>query len=173
MPRELFVLRTNFFSDYCEELLKKLSEAGKEVVVCADESKGEIDTKSFPKIRMGLKSIDRLGIYRHKKSAWLCGDYFLYHVYDKRPDYDYYWLIEPDVYFDYADLSSFFDPLQACSHDYLVMHFGLRKANWAWYDTVKNYYGKVYGGPYPLVRVSNVALQYMLMKRREIPSLPA
>ncbi|WP_162302616.1 hypothetical protein [Salinicola lusitanus] len=170
MPRDLFVLRTNFFSSYCGELLAQISHAGKDVVVCADESKGVVDTADFAKVRMGLKSIDRLGLYRHEKSAWLCGDYFLYHVLSSVPDYDYYWLVEPDVYFDFDDISEFLRPLDEVAKDYVVMHYGERRSNWAWYDTVSPYFETVYGGPYPLVRLSKAALHFMLAQRQKLSS---
>jgi hypothetical protein len=31
--------------------------------------------------------------------GWRCGDYFMYALRQARPDYDHYWLVEPDVFF--------------------------------------------------------------------------
>lgn len=58
----------------------------------------------------GLRHLDDWG--------WRCGDYFYYALRQARPAYDYYWLIEPDVYFG-GPAKGFFRPFEAVTVDAL------------------------------------------------------
>lgn len=58
--------------------------------------------------RNGLRYLDDYG--------WRCGDYFLYALRLARPDADFYWLIEPDVYFT-GDAADFFARANASDAD--------------------------------------------------------
>jgi hypothetical protein len=48
--------------------------------------------------------------------GWRCGDYFLYAVRQARPDAEFYWLVEPDVYFA-GDPTEFFARLASEKFD--------------------------------------------------------
>lgn len=50
--------------------------------------------------------------------GWRCGDYFLYALRAARPDFDFAWLIEPDVWFA-GDPAGFFAGTAALDHDLL------------------------------------------------------
>lgn len=166
---ELIILRTSFFNSSCSELLDNFSGLpGKDIVVCADESKGFVDTGTYPKVRMGLKSIDRLGLYRHPKSSVYCGDYFYYHVLQKYPDYDYYWMLEPDVYFDFHSVNDFFSSFINNEYDYLAMHFGKRDEKWPQYKKISAYFPRAYGGAFFLTRISRKALNFIFLARKNI-----
>jgi hypothetical protein len=47
------------------------------------------------------------GLRALRDYGWRCGDYFLYALRQARPDYDQYWLVEPDVFFA-GDAGGFF-----------------------------------------------------------------
>ena len=63
----------------------------------------------------GLREVDDWG--------WRCGDYAYYALRQARPDYDVYWLIEPDVVFT-GDANGFFGPFRGVSADALGYRAG-------------------------------------------------
>lgn len=50
--------------------------------------------------------------------GWQCGDYFYYRLREARPGYNFYWLIEPDVFFS-SDPSDFFKAFDGVTDDVL------------------------------------------------------
>lgn len=64
--------------------------------------------------------VESQGLRAIKDWGWRCGDYFYYALRQAVPDADFYWLIEPDVFFT-SDPHSFFDRCAADPSDALAL----------------------------------------------------
>jgi hypothetical protein len=68
------------------------------------------------------------GLRALRDYGWRCGDYFLYALRQARPDYDHYWLIEPDVFFA-GDAAGFFSRAGAIEADLAGVRLELLPSN--------------------------------------------
>lgn len=99
--------------------------------------------------------------------GWLCGDYFYYFL-KEAVEADYYWLIEPDVRFTFNHLDDLFIPFEKVTEDLIMPYFGERKNGWFWYTNGKILADKVFGGAFPITRMSSSLIQDLLFKRQEL-----
>jgi hypothetical protein len=60
--------------------------------------------------------------------GWRCGDYFYYRLREAFPEYDHYWMIEPDVFFT-STPHGFFDAFSGVGDDVLGIRPEKRKAD--------------------------------------------
>ncbi len=173
--RQLIIIRTHRFDDRVRALLARYREVrGADVVIGMDERVGPVETGDAPKVGIDDATLDRLGLYRHPKSGWQCGDYVHYAVRAAMPDYDFYWLLEPDLEICARDLNSFFDHFAAVPDDLLAANFGPRSrtagkpgaaegAGWA--TLMAGQYDTVYGCLFPITRLSARAVDHLARKR--------
>jgi hypothetical protein len=66
------------------------------------------------------------GLRGVKDWGWRCGDFFLYRARQAFPDYDRYWMVEPDVLFT-GDAAAFFAAAAALPQDVLAVNLSLVK----------------------------------------------
>lgn len=172
MSSQAIVLRTHYYDESCKSLLRFLEKSlGFDIIIAADETKFNVDVDKWPKVSLTYDSLSSLGLYLPEETPWLCGDYFLYLVRQQFPQYDYYWMLEPDVYFNMPSPEGFFRKVSSCSFDYFVMHFSKKDESWPFYKRVKPFCSEVYGGPFPIVRLSARAIDYLLQERKEMSKL--
>ncbi len=99
------------------------------------------------------------------KVGWRCGDYFYYYFKEKVLA-EYYWLIEPDVYFMFDEINLFFNKFEQYTDDLIMPNFSKSSRNWRWYEPGYLVDETVYQGRYPITRVSDKLIDKMLIKRK-------
>lgn len=98
--------------------------------------------------------ITRWGLLCPADWGWRCGDYFLYAMQDFCFA-DFYWLIEPDVYFGVPEKFNIFKETDLYRSDFISVFHGSRGPDWAWYKTISPFFPNVGGCTFPLSRSSH------------------
>ncbi|MGL5010113.1 MAG: component of SufBCD complex, partial [Paracoccaceae bacterium] len=97
--KSLAVIRTHRWDEDAARLCAQLQPVfGDDLAVAFHNRPADVT----PPIRVADIDDDWLlthGLRPVRDWGWRCGDYFHYRARSAFPDYDYYWLIEPDVYF--------------------------------------------------------------------------
>jgi hypothetical protein len=146
---------------------------GVEVTLCCDERGGVVDPGPRAKVFYNLDTLADMGLYAHANCGWRCGDYAYYVARAARPDYDFYWLIEPDVVIHTADLNATFQALNAGTADLLAARLSIRTPGppaWYWYQTMSHLYPVVGGCIFPITRLSGRAIDHLYRARRAAPA---
>ncbi|MDS9468584.1 hypothetical protein RGQ15_13525 [Paracoccus sp. MBLB3053] len=116
----------------------------------------------------GGKFLAKCGLTYFPKVGWQCGDFAYYAARSALPNYDYYWMIEPDVRITYNDDGGFFRLFEATTADYLGSNFGRRPPSWGWHKSVaRSVNGNVYGATFPISRSSARLLDFLTLRRAE------
>jgi len=168
----IVAFRTHFWDETTELLAKKLCgmSAGYDFVVICDETNNEIDCSPFEKISH-TQSSDKLALPHWPKNynnLHYNGDYVLYHLYEEKPNYDYYVLSENDtlVNFDLEKIMSnlfeneidlFARVDEINSQDHAPFHANSRK----WYTD----FGRAF---FPFMAVSNELLNDLYNARKNL-----
>jgi len=76
--------------------------------------------------------------------------------------------VEPDVLVNVTDLGGFFTQFLADTADYLCGRFGPRQAHWEWFAEIQPDFPQVYGGIFPLTRLSGRAIDYLARERARL-----
>lgn len=97
--------------------------------------------------------------------GWRCGDYFQIAVARACPDFDHYWMVEPDVWFNFPDPARFFDHCAASDADFLAADLGRRGEVWVHHRAASAVFDEVWGCLYPLTRLSRRAIEAVLADR--------
>ena len=120
-------------------------------------------------IALDINFLDSMNLYHgFGRVGWRCGDYF-YYLALKEFSFDYLWLIESDVFFDYDDLGQFFTPFDAVEADFISHRVRRREPEWYWHRSMAELgYSEVYGSLFPLTRISRPALTHLLTHRQRI-----
>lgn len=166
--KSLFVLRCHQFKNPERYLLNFVEPyfGQDNILVVADERNYQVNTGKWKKAALNQQRIKELGILNHQNCGWLCGDYFLYIAQQACPDYDFYWLCEPDVYFSFKTAHDFFKEFEnKQAADLFAPFFGKRLEHWLWSKMVEVISKDVYGCLFPIVRVSRKAVCHLLAER--------
>lgn len=106
---------------------------------------------------------------------WHNGDYRFYYVRKFFPDYDYYWLIEYDVFCNAPTYEGFLKKFAENRADLMVTGFRAEKKNgdWYWTQGVNWIYSdcEIYGSLFPVVRLSARAVDFLYQRRLEHVSI--
>ncbi len=137
-----------------------------DLVICCDERNGAVDMGGRAQLSWDRDRLAALGLFAHPRCGWRCGDYAYYVTRAARPDYDLYWLVEPDVVINVDDLDAAFDRLNSAEADFLAPRFALRDDRWEWARTMRYRYERVYGCIFPLTRLSARAIDHLHAARR-------
>ncbi|MBY5923344.1 hypothetical protein [Ferrimonas balearica] len=162
---ECVILRCAQFGQQERALFSLLQSAFGEgaafIAVDSTEIEGEANICCLPdyvKTHRLDVGINRLG--------WRCGDHCFYGVYERRSDFDYYWLIESDVYADSEALKKLTAESRSRTEDLLIHRFRELEPSATWARHYHRYYDETsYGGFFPLVRLSNRAVAYLQSER--------
>ena len=121
-----FLLRTNNFGIPVRALARRLStflEAP--ITVVCDESGGPIEVNDFGKISLTPESLQKLGIGKLPNNwGWFCGDFCYYAAKQEMPGFEYYCLIESDVFFSDSAVKAFKSILDNSNAEVLVAQLG-------------------------------------------------
>lgn len=104
-------------------------------------------------------------------NMWHNSDYRFYYVRKFFPDYDYYWLIEYDVFCNAPTYKDFLSKFSDNRADLIVYSFRAEKkqGEWCWtYGLDWVYDGwEIYGSFFPVVRLSARAVDFLYQRRLE------
>lgn len=121
--RSLIAIRTHRWAEDEECLLSRLRQVAGHDLAVVFHNRPEhlalpIDTID---IRDGWLAQNGFRVLRDW--GWRCGDYFYYRLREARPGYDFYWLIEPDVFFT-SDPGDFFAAFADATADAMGFRLG-------------------------------------------------
>jgi len=105
--RTIAAIRTNKWTAEEERMLSRLRQAfGDDVAVVFHKRPADV-TPPVDVVDLTGDWAEGKGLRLTRDWGWRCGDYFYYALREAKPDYDFYWLVEPDLLFT-GDPSSFF-----------------------------------------------------------------
>jgi hypothetical protein len=169
MGRLALLIRTHYADDEVKAFIETLREPDAyDLYVLADEARGALDFGDVPKIALGPGIAAELGLYAQTPNLmWRCGDYGLYAARRALPEYDGFWLIEPDVRICSAApgklLARFPAPSEA---DFLAARLAPADKDWNWARTMDAAEGPIWRCLYSLVRLSARAVDVLFEARR-------
>jgi hypothetical protein len=143
------------------------------VLIVCDERRGPVDMGGRHKIGYDVPKLRDLGLLPHPKCGWRCGDYAYYVARQAFPGYDFYWLTEPDVWVNTAELADVMAEFSASTADFLAARLRPAHAGWDWHRTMANRYAQVYGCIFPITRLSARAIDHAHAARRAARQLPS
>jgi len=171
MSRTALLIRTHFVDERLMAFADRLAAGGVfDVYALADETRGVLDFGRLPKVSLTAETIGDLGLYAEAPNLlWRCGDYGLYAARKALPQYDAFWMIEPDVRLK-ADrpcdiLARFPGPDSA---DFLAGRLRPADSDWDWDATMSAEDGPVWRCLFALVRVSARAIDLLYDARRRL-----
>ena len=116
--RKIAAIRTNRWTDEEERMLACLGQVrGLEVTVVFHNRPDGV-VPPVPVVDVDDAVMQGMGLATPSDWGWRCGDYFYYALRAARPEFDFYWLVEPDVLFT-GDPSPFFAAFDGDSSDLL------------------------------------------------------
>ncbi len=143
------------------------------VLIVCDERRGVVDMGGRHKIGYDVPRLRELGLLPHPKCGWRCGDYAYYVARQAVPDYDFYWLTEPDVWVNTGDLAGFMAGFGASGADFLASRLRPANAGWDWHRTMADRYERVFGCIFPITRLSGRAIDHLHAARRAARQRPS
>ena len=166
------LIRTHFYNEALRNLALRITqEAEVEVLFAVDERSQEVSLPDgFKKISLNNRIIEEMAILNVPDSGWRCGDYFLYAARRLHPEYDFFWMIEPDVYLNFQNLSEFFGLFELESIvDIIAAEISVPEENWFWRFGMNQLgYTDVMRCFYPLIRISSRAIDYLYECRKSM-----
>jgi hypothetical protein len=174
MTRTLLVLRahradTQTFAAYD----RYAAVPGLEVLIACDERRGAVDMQARRKAGYSLQTLRDMGLLPHPKCGWRCGDYAYYLARQTLPDFDFYWLTEPDVWVNAADLHAFMASFAASDADFLASRLAPAHSGWLWHGTMADRYSDVFACIFPITRLSGRAIDHLHAARRAARRAPS
>lgn len=163
-------IRTNRWTSEEERLVANLQQAKGEDVVVVFHNRPEGVVPPVPVIDLNDQVCEAMGLGLPHDWGWRCGDYFYYALRAARPEYEFYWLVEPDVMFT-GDPSSFFAAFEGDDRDLLGVSPGPfeNKAH-PFLSTLQHL--EPYRAIFALTRFSGRALDRLLPQRQASAKVP-
>lgn len=170
--RTAILFRTHQFDATIAAYLERLTkETNLPVFVVIDNSKSEIQiSDSFQKIMISSDELKSLNILHLDGWGWRCGDYFLIMARSVLRDYDYFWMIEPDLHVDFENLGDFFNLFPSSDGvDLWAAELRTDDPSWYWHRSMEKYYdGKTARCFFPILRISARLIDEIATFRRDI-----
>jgi hypothetical protein len=166
----IVAFRTHYWNDTVAMLARRVRGAigNTLMVVLADESSNVIEIPNFNKLSHTSDFSEfRLPEIPLGKSLWFNGDYPLYLLRKRYPNYRYYVMIENDVAVN-SDLVPFFNKIQRDDIKFVASDFSRRSHNWDFFESAGHHFDKIYGCLMPFVVVSADLIDGLYNKRLEI-----
>ncbi len=116
--KSMIAIRTNGWGPDEERLAAQLKQCDGMDVVVVFHNRGEAIVPDLPVADIDNDWVANAGLVDNPDWGWRCGDYFYYRLREVFPDYDYYWLIEPDVAIT-GDAELFFKSFDTADADLL------------------------------------------------------
>lgn len=159
----LAVIRTHVWDEACNRLYKRLRFALKRSVVVVFHNRPEGIVPPVPFMDMRDDWPQSQGIFAPADWGWRCGDYSLYAARQTWPDYDHYWLIEPDVHFT-SYPGDFFEAFNNAHEDLLGYEAEVYTDNMRFIKHLPE--GDVMRSTFALTRMSGRAIDYLFGLRQ-------
>ena len=170
MKKNIILIRTTKNSDRLDIIINNFNKYSIFDYCIIEERYVEEDSKTeLIKSNHLIVSEDYLkknNLEKINKTGWQCGDYILYAGNDYFPNYDYYWIIDDDLYLN-LDMNQFISKANSLNYDCLGTDFRLATPNWYWHKTLSDKFEKVYGMLFGLVRFSKKSALFLKQKRSE------
>jgi len=116
--RSIAAIRTNKWTGEEERMLARLRQAfGDDVAVGFHKRPADV-TPPVDVVDLTADWAKAHDLRMTRDWGWRCGDYFYYALREAKPDYDFYWLVEPDLLFT-GDPSGFFGAFDGDETDLL------------------------------------------------------
>jgi len=170
----LFIFRgATVTPQFVDLIMRFKTETSFDLVFIADERNYKID--SFDLIdKYGIDDewVRSNGLYCASDWGWKCGDYFYYRAQQQFPQYDFYWMIEPDVLINFDNLNDFFSLIPPNNDvDFIATDIAPSDGTWYWAPKMSAWTrNQIYKTFYPLTRLSTDAIDYLLSARRALSS---
>ena len=189
--KTLLVLGTHFIDEnIISEFRKMKSTPNADAILAINNTECKIEFKSRVENRiffdtsvkcfffdsslndeLQLPHFNFFGAKKFEKVMYANGDYRFYYIRKFFPDYDYYWLIEYDVFCNAENYEGFLDKFADNPADLLIQSFGKGNKRSADYfqgmDWIYNDMEKVYAGLFSVVRLSARAVNFLYKRRLE------
>ena len=169
MGRTAVLIRTHFVDDALLAFAGRLAAEGVfEVYVVADETRGALDFGAIPTLSLTPEVIADLGLYAGAPNLlWRCGDYGFYAARRALPQYDGFWMIEPDVRLMDDRPSDILDRFPGPEEiDFLAGRLRLAEGDWDWDVTMDAAEGPVWRCLFAVTRLSARAIDHLHEQRR-------
>ena len=169
MSRTALLIRTHFVDEPLLAFADGLRAEGVfDVFILADETRETLDFGGLPKVSLRADTAAALDVHDLPTNLyWRCGDYGLYAARQLLPDYDGFWMIEPDARLKSARPSDILSRFPACSEvDFLAGRLRPAEADWDWARTIQPEDGPVWRCLFAVVRVSAAAIDALYAERR-------
>jgi hypothetical protein len=169
MSRTALLIRTHVDSEHLRSFAEGVRAEGVfDVYILADESRETLDFGDLPKLSLTGDALSSLGLYDGMQNVfWRCGDYGLYAARKAFPDYDGFWLIEPDVRLKSDRPSELLARFPSCAEiDFLAGRLKPADGDWDWAQTMDPADGPVWRCLFSLVRLSAQAIDALYAARR-------
>ncbi|MFV5404549.1 MULTISPECIES: hypothetical protein [unclassified Acinetobacter] len=141
MRKFLIGLRTTKFDIQTLSLFLYYKNANIDVVLVVDELKKDVDCGIFPKVSINKSTLTEVGLYVElEKLGWLCGDFGLYLMSIKYPNYDGYWLIEDDALAASESLTTYLGLPLSKNLDLCAKSFWNAHSGWVWKESAEAYF---------------------------------
>ena len=188
MVKTLVFMKTHMITPAVIEEYKKLLQSGKDCFLFVDNTKGLIEDRkempfqeeSFGEIKIKcvlyneekLKALNLPLYFSEGSVMWYNCDYPLYMMRHYFPDFDYYWQIEFDCFFNGKTYQPFFEKYENNTSDLLISAFRHipKGSPWPWIKKIDWVYkedAEKWGAFFPVERVSGKALDVLYKKRLE------
>ncbi|WGI22962.1 hypothetical protein [Amylibacter sp. IMCC11727] len=176
MTKTLFLIRALRFDPVAAQLADTLTKAtGQKVVFVCDESRGSTDTAGYDKIALTPGRLKTLGLAKAPDDwGWFWGDVCYYAALARYAEYDYYCLIESDVFLSKDAAAQFVDRLSRQHEDALAVRLGPMDAPQK-YSRPLEFLGldPKWGCIFPVSRVHRSVIRSMLkLRKRSIEQTP-
>lgn len=176
IDRTAFLIRTHENNPHVQQLVCDLKEhVSSNVYLVCDESSGPIEFGITPKFSLSPEVISKWGFSRHPDDwGWFCGDYCYYVAAEKIEDFDYFCLIEADVYLGKSCLTAIKALLEGCESHALAA--GLRQFGSP--PRFSKHLALIgedpsFGCIFPFTRVSRYMIAEMFDLRKRVQNHPA
>ena len=163
------LIRTHYVDDQLLAFAGRLAGDGVfDVYAVADETRGALDFGVIPKLSLTPERAAGLGLYTEAPNLfWRCGDYGFYAARQALPQYDGFWMLEPDVRLKAGRpsdiLARFPGPDQV---DLLAGRLRPAGEDWDWGATMDPAAGPVWRCLFAVTRLSTRAIDLLYDARR-------
>lgn len=167
MARQVALLRTHQFGTAERRLIATLRDGfGDDIVLCFDTQNGPPPADFAKTVALTPDLLADLDLVFPPDWAWRCGDFCHYAAARAFPDYDHYWLFEPDVAFNKMTVGDFLARTDASDADFLASASGPANTAWPHAQTVPGVFKATHQCFFPITRLSARAIAQLLLQRR-------
>lgn len=174
--KNCIILRTNHIDECIENKAIHLEKiTGYDVIICIDCIFSDIQYNLKCKfVKLTKEFLLENGLLILNNTGWLCGDYSYYCVSKTFGDYEFYWMIEPDVFLNFDDPNIFkkIDDFNNNNFDYISSYFNKANEGWYWTKIIGMFYEKqLYSSFFAITRISKKSIKYLMIDRLRLSNM--